>query len=328
MNNLPPPIVERLRCNVCWERLGEGGDSQLVCANGHAMVLHDGFVEVSSPHLDPVSRRTFESFGYEWNAFDKIQPEDAGFWKKYFADVPLDELKGKVGLDAGCGKGRFARFTAPYLDALVAMDGSDAARAAARNLSDLGNVAVIKADLRNAPFLRGSFDFVCCLGVLHHLPDPEEGFKALLDLVAPDGLILVYVYSRPERKNLRVLALGAAGLLRKFTLGLPLPALKWLSAPIASGLYFGFVLTGKLGDRLGIRALSSLPLQTYRGRPLRSLWLDTFDRLSAPVENRYVWADLEAWFRDTGTNVVAAREDAGWFVLCRKQRLKVDEPTS
>lgn len=33
----------------------------------------------------------------------------------------------------------------------------------------------------------------------------------------------------------------------------------------------------------------SLPLGIYRNQPVRSLWLDTFDRLSAPLENRYGW---------------------------------------
>jgi hypothetical protein len=78
------------------------------------------------------------------------------------------------------------------------------------------------------------------------------------------------------------------------------------------------VTPGRLGDRLGVSVLSKLPLATYRGKPLRSLWLDTFDRLSAPVENRYIWPELKEWFERSSTTVVAVREEAGWFVTLRK----------
>ena len=56
----------------------------------------------------------------------------------------------------------------------------------------------------------------------------------------------------------------------------------------------------------------------YRGKPFRSLFLDTFDRLSAPVEHRYVWDELAPWFADEGLVVDAVREEAGWFVLATR----------
>jgi hypothetical protein len=46
--------------------------------------------------------------------------------------------------------------------------------------------------------------------------------------------------------------------------------------------------------------------------------LDTFDRLSAPVEHRYVWEDLEPWFRSAGLVVDAHREETGWFILAHR----------
>ena len=75
-------------------------------------------------------------------------------------------------------------------------------------------------------------------------------------------------------------------------------------------LYVAFVLPG--------RVITSLPLATYRGRPLRSLWLDTFDRLSAPVEYRYVYREVEEWFSEAGLAIDAARDEAGWFVAAHK----------
>jgi hypothetical protein len=91
-----------------------------------------------------------------------------------------------------------------------------------------------------------------------------------------------------------------------------------LSSPIAAVLELGVVRPGRWGQRQGIAALSRLPMSTYRDKPFRSLVLDTFDRLSAPVEHRYVWAELEPWFAGAGLVVDAARDETGWFVLAHR----------
>ena len=190
--------------------------------------------------------------------------------------------------------------------------------AAARNLAGMPSVLVVKSDLRSAPFAPESFDFIASLGVLHHLDEPREGFDRLLTYLAPGGRILLYLYSRPPTPGLRAMALSLASALRTVTVRLPHRLLKVLSEPIAACLYGGIVLPGAYGDRRGVAALSGLPMDAYRGKPFRSLVLDTFDRLSAPVEHRYVWKELAPWFSDTGLVVDAARDETGWFVLAHK----------
>lgn len=313
---LPPAIAERLRCPRCGAAMTV--DGRITCVNHHELPVRGGFLDALVDVRDEATARTLDSFGYEWTSFDTVQPEDEEFWRWYFADVPLDRIRGKVGLDAGCGKGRFSRFTAAHVGALVALDGSDAVTAAVRNLADRPNVVVVRSDLRAAPFAPGSFDFISCLGVLHHLTDPQEGFRRLVDLLAPGGLLLVYLYSRGEGRSVRSVGLSAAAALRRLTVRLPHRLLRLVSGPIALVLYASVVVPGRVGDKVKSRRLQSLPLKTYRGRPLRSLWLDTFDRLSAPLERRYVWAELEPWFAEAGLHVLAAREDAGWFVVAEK----------
>jgi SAM-dependent methyltransferase len=264
--------------------------------------------------------RTFASFGFEWNNFDEVREEDESFADVYFRDLDLAGLDGKVGLDAGCGKGRYTRFLAEHLGALAALDGSSAVEAAARNLAAVPSVLVVKSDLRLAPFAPESFDFISSLGVLHHLDDPQEGFKRLLDYLAPGGRILLYLYSRPSTFGARSAALSIAAALRTVTVRLPHRMLKAVSTPIAALLFWGVVAPGEYGDRRGVASLSGLPMNAYRGKPFRSLVLDTFDRLSAPVEHRYVWKELAPWFADTGMVVDAARDETGWFVLAHKPK--------
>lgn len=318
-------IIERLRCPACGAAVAEtpldetGRATGVRCDNGHSYDLHDGYLDCSrAGRAGGSTDRTFASFGFEWNNFDDVREEDESFAEVYFRDLDLAGLAGKVGLDAGCGKGRYTRFLAAHLGATAALDGSSAVEAAARNLAELPSVLVVKSDLREAPFAPQSFDFVSSLGVLHHLDDPREGFERLLDLLVPGGQILLYLYSRPATFGVRSAALSLASALRKVTVRLPHRVLKVVSAPVAAMLYWGVVAPGAFGDRHGVSFLSGLPMGAYRGKPFRSLDLDTFDRLSAPVENRYVWRELAPWFTDTGLVVDAARDETGWFVLAHK----------
>jgi len=269
------------------------------------------------PTPDTTSR-TFESFGYEWNTFGDVREEDEDFARAYFADLDLDELGDRLALDAGCGKGRYSRVLARHVRFLIALDGSSAVHIAARNLGQLENACVVQADLRSAPFGPMTFGFISCLGVLHHLDDPKTGFHRLAELLAPGGVLLLYVYSRPERAGFRAAALAVAAALRKITERVPHPVLRRLSTVMAAALWGVVVAPGWVGQRLGIGPLAGLPMAAYRGKPFRSLELDTFDRLSAPVENRYLWNDLEPWFRDEGLVVDTRRDEAGWFVLSHK----------
>jgi len=268
--------------------------------------------------MDETAARTFESFGYEWNRFDSINAEDEEFWRRYVADVDLERLAGLRALDAGCGKGRYTRFTARHVGSLVALDWSAAVQAAARNLAEVPNAVVVRADLQRAPFPDRSFGFVSCLGVLHHLGDPAAGFRALTRLLAPGGTLLVYLYSRPESAGVRATGLHAATALRRVSVRIPHPLLRLLAAPLAAALYLSVVVPGRIGDTTGIAPLSRLPLSIYRGQPVRSLWLDTFDRLSAPLERRYTWSELEPWYAEAGLTVRAVREDAGLYIVAER----------
>ena len=264
---------------------------------------------------------TLRSFGYEWTTFAAVQPEDEAFWRRYTDLLPLDEMHDAVALDAGCGNGRFSLFTSRHVGALVALDGSDAVHAAVRNLAGEARVLVVQADLRAVPIADASIDLVTCLGVVHHLDDPRAGFDTLARLVAPRGRLLLYVYSRPTGRGLRSLGLAGAAGLRRYTVRMPPRLLRAVAAPIATALYASFVLPGALGAKHRWRGLATLPLATYRGAPLRSLWLDTFDRLSAPVEHRYTRDEIERWFTEAGLDIDGVRDQpdlAGLVVLGRR----------
>ena len=118
--------------------------------------------------------------------------------------------KGLRVLVAGCGTGDSVMWLGEQLrdtpSEIVALDLSSAsieiaqARAAMRGLS---NVRFINASLLDLPQRGlGRFDYITCLGVLHHLPDPEAGLRALEAVLAPEGGMALMVYGLPGRAHI------------------------------------------------------------------------------------------------------------------------------
>lgn len=71
------------------------------------------------------------------------------------------------------------------------------ARSARRGLS---GIEFVKASLLDLPTLGlGAFDYVNCVGVLHHLPDPEAGLRVLLASLTEDGAMALLLYARIGR---------------------------------------------------------------------------------------------------------------------------------
>jgi SAM-dependent methyltransferase len=83
--------------------------------------------------------------------------------------------------------------TVTWLDRSAAALKVAQARAAARKLD---NIVWCQASIADLPSLGvGPFDYVDCCGVLHHLPDPAEGLRALASVLAPGGGMGLMVYA-------------------------------------------------------------------------------------------------------------------------------------
>lgn len=82
-------------------------------------------------------------------------------------------------------------FEITYLDLSTASRAVAEERAKVRGLS---GITFHTASLLDAPDF-GSFDYIDCCGVLHHLPEPEAGFRALRAALAPGGGLGFMVYA-------------------------------------------------------------------------------------------------------------------------------------
>lgn len=84
------------------------------------------------------------------------------------------------------------------------------ARLKARNLK---SVQFVTGSLLDAPNLApGPWDYIDCCGVLHHLPNPDQGLHILASILAPNGVIGLMLYGElgrtgvyPLQRSLRLL---------------------------------------------------------------------------------------------------------------------------
>jgi len=110
-------------------------------------------------------------------------------------------------LIAGCGTGQQSiDFARNLVDARVmAVDISLASLGhAQRKTNELGlkNIEYGQADIDKLDTLGRTFDVIETMGVLHHLPDPATGWRVLLSLLRPNGLMRVGLYSELARRDI------------------------------------------------------------------------------------------------------------------------------
>ena len=107
----------------------------------------------------------------------------------------------------GCGTGAHSIDTAQRFpqSRVLAIDISRTSLAyAGRKAHELGlsNIEHAQADILKLDTLGRRFDVIETAGVLHHLADPAAGWRLLLSLLRPNGLMFIGLYSAIARRSL------------------------------------------------------------------------------------------------------------------------------
>lgn len=124
-------------------------------------------------------------------------PSPAYYWPLLWPDgMPQD---GRI-LVAGCGTAQAAKLAIQNPDfEVLGIDFSEtslAASAALKQKYKLSNLTLQRLPIEeSAQALEGSFDLIISTGVLHHLPDPDIGLKALHALLSDTGCLHLKVYA-------------------------------------------------------------------------------------------------------------------------------------
>lgn len=111
-------------------------------------------------------------------------------------------------LVAGCGTGRHAieaalRFPQAHV---LGIDLSSASlRYAQRKSQELGipNIEWLQGDLLDVGLCGKKFHWIECSGVLHHMHAPTDGLRALVNVMEPEGVLLLGLYSTRARQAIQ-----------------------------------------------------------------------------------------------------------------------------
>lgn len=286
-------LLRWLRCPTCQALLEPETDADpivqgvLACTRGHRFPVVRGV-----PRFVQQDAYT-TSFSYEWQRFSRTQLDsqtgrtDTRDRLQASLNFPLEHLRGKLVLDAGCGMGRFAEIVHQYGGEYVGFDYSFAIDAAAANVGHLPGVHLVQADIFALPFASDTFDLVISLGVLHHTPDPRRAFASLPRVVKPGGCLSITVYDAGNK----VYVLNSR-FWRRFSTRLPRRALH-LASYAAAPLYYLWTLPG-LGWLL--RSLAFISLE----RDWRWRVLDTFDWYSPRYMSWHTHHEVFGWFKENG----------------------------
>lgn len=133
-----------------------------------------------------------------------------GYLSRRFRNSTFQPL-GKSGtidtLIAGCGTGQHSIMTAQrFRDArILAVDLSRTSLAYAKRKTDaigLLSIEYAQADIMNLGMLDRRFDLIESSGVLHHLADPIAGWRVLISLLRPGGVMQLGFYSELARRHI------------------------------------------------------------------------------------------------------------------------------
>jgi len=155
---------------------------------------------------------------------------------------------------------------------------------ARENTKELPNVKVVMADIYHlSKDWQGKFDYIFCIGVLQHLPDPQAGFNKLMPLLKSGGAVSIWVYGRKDNR----LAMYFYEPLRRITTRIPHKVLYYLSFLPALMMEI-------------INGLKLPIFKQYRQFPFKTKWNDAFDVFSAPSARYYMLEEIQEWFEQAG----------------------------
>jgi ubiquinone/menaquinone biosynthesis C-methylase UbiE len=284
-------------------------EKQYVDTNGNSFPVVKGVLRFISDD------NYAESFGFQWNKFQKTQIDresknSSQSRERFFAETGWDkeDLTGKNVLEVGSGAGRFSQIVLDHTKAnLYSVDYSDAVTANYKNNGHHSDrFHLYQASVYELPFPDNSFDKVFCFGVLQHTPDFKKSVECLIAKAKKGGEVVVDFYPI----NGWWTKVHSKYILRPFTKKMSHEKLLTKierNADRLIGMYNFF-------DRIGIGRFVNrfLPVCDIKGTLPHNLpkeelreWviLDTFDMFSPEHDHPQKISTVKQWFEEFGVKV-------------------------
>jgi ubiquinone/menaquinone biosynthesis C-methylase UbiE len=266
-------------------------------------------------------------FGHEWSSFrqgaEELSAADRqAIFESYFGIFPWDELPpNPVGIDVGCGSGRWSMMVATRVGHLHLLDASCEALAVAReNLAQANNVSFHLASVGDIPLDDNSLDFAFSLGVLHHVPDTRAAIHAIAAKLKRGAPFLVYLYYALDNRPWWFRTIWRASNLFRIVISRTPPSLRLaISQIIAIAIYWPLARLAALVERAGFSP-ASIPLEAYRNRAFYVMRTDAYDRFCTRLEQRFTRAQIAQMLRDAGFDDIRFSDQVPYWCAVGRKR--------
>jgi SAM-dependent methyltransferase len=266
-------------------------------------------------------------FGHEWSTFrqsenELSQADREAIFQSYFHMFPWDELPpNPVGIDVGCGSGRWSVMVAPKVSHLHLLDASaDALAVARQNLADATNVSFHLASVGDIPLKESSLDFAFSLGVLHHVPDTTAAIRAIASKLKVGAPFLIYLYYALDNRPWWYRAIWHfSNIFREINSRLPPNMRLIISQIIAVVVYWPLSRFAALAERAGFSP-AAIPLESYRHRKFYVMRTDAYDRFCTRLEQRFTRRQIEQMLTGAGFDEIRFSDTVPYWCAVGKKR--------
>jgi ubiquinone/menaquinone biosynthesis C-methylase UbiE len=270
---------------------------------------------------DNADEAVVRDFGEEWSRFDQSSlsaEELQRMFQSYFAIFPWRTVRGDaIGMDVGCGSGRWARFVSARVAGLHCIDPSPRAiEVARRNLAERGNCQFHVANANDIPLPDESLDFAYSLGVLHHVPDTSAALQACVRKLKRGAPFLLYLYYRFDGRPLWFRALWRMTDVARWVIArLPFGLKVGVTNVLATLVYFPLARFARVAEKFGFD-VDVLPLSQYRDKSFYTMRTDALDRFGTRLEKRFTQSEIRSMMTSVGlTGVTFSTDPPYWCAV-------------
>jgi ubiquinone/menaquinone biosynthesis C-methylase UbiE len=237
---------------------------------------------------------TANAFARSWNNLPSGSVYSREQFEEWFEPVVKKDVEGKTVLELGCGNcGLMYHVSSWNPSYLEGVDLGDSILSGEKNMqmAPFKNWKIVKEDL--VEYKSQGFDFVYCIGVLHHLKDPQKGFESVVRNTKKGGFFHCWVYAK-EGNSIIIYIVDP---IRKIVCHFPWWVTKYL---VATPLVVPYYLYAKfLNVFKKVNIFKNLPLYKY------SIWIAkrdfaffrhvAFDQLVTPQTAYIEKSTIEEW---------------------------------
>jgi SAM-dependent methyltransferase len=208
----------------------------------------------------PADRRTADAFATSWNDLPRGSVYTREQFLDWFDPVGPADIAGKRVLELGFGNGSLLHHVSSCGPAsLTGVELGETIDTAKANISRefAGELRLLRDDLTRVD--AGLHDLVYCIGVIHHMDEPEAGFRAVLRHTRAGGRFHCWVYAREGNG----LVIALVDPLRRVASRLPWKVIKYaIALPLAVPFFLGAkTIAALVGRWPSLRR--ALPLADY-----------------------------------------------------------------